>query len=196
VDISLNTQVVCADGPIGRCTHVVVNFRTWRVTHLVVKAKEGFHIETMVPVKRVAKTNPSSIQLNCSERDLAQMAPFTETQWITAGRCSCAHLMDEHLACPDFILVNRQRITPDEVAVHRGTRVEATDGRVGRVEKLRVCPVDWQVTDFVLCQGHLWGQKRVIVPSVEIDRIGKEAVYLKMDKRGIKALPATSVRWP
>jgi len=47
-----------------------------------------------------------------------------------------------------------------------------------------------QITHLVLREGHLWGQKDVAIPVSEIERIGRETVHLKLDKRRVAALPA------
>jgi hypothetical protein len=36
-----------------------------------------------------------------------------------------------------------------------------------------------------------WGQREVTVPANKIDRIGDGVVYLKLDRKGIEALPGT-----
>jgi hypothetical protein len=76
-----------------------------------------------------------------------------------------------------------------EVAIHPGTHVQATDGRVGIVEELIVAPAAEQVTHFVLEEGHLWGKKDVTIPLSAIDRVEGDTVYLNLDKAAIKELP-------
>jgi sporulation protein YlmC with PRC-barrel domain len=76
----------------------------------------------------------------------------------------------------------------------RGARVEATDGRVGRVDEFLIDPENDHITHIVLREGHLWGQRDVSIPVSEIERVEEDAVYLKLSKRKIEALPATPVR--
>jgi sporulation protein YlmC with PRC-barrel domain len=92
------------------------------------------------------------------------------------------------------IPVTHQRIPHGELAVHRGARVEATDGHVGRVDEFLVDPVDTHITHLVLREGHLWGQKDVTIPVSHIDRIEEDTVYLKLDKHNVGALPAIPIR--
>jgi len=96
----------------------------------------------------------------------------------------------------EMIDVKGESIAPDELAVHRGARVEATDGQVGQVDDFLVDTKSGHITHLVLREGHLWGQKDVTIPVAQIDHEEEEAVYLKLDKEAIAALPAIPVqRW-
>ena len=57
-------------------------------------------------------------------------------------------------------------------------------------------PTNGQITHLLLREGHLWGCKEVTIPVSEIERIEGGAVYVKLDKRGIQALPSVQVRRP
>jgi hypothetical protein len=78
--------------------------------------------------------------------------------------------------------------------MHRGARVEATDGHVGRVDEFLVDPMDGHITHLVLREGHLWGEKYVTISVSQIARLEEDAVYLKLDKQSIEALPTISAR--
>jgi PRC-barrel domain len=96
----------------------------------------------------------------------------------------------------ETIEVKGESIPPDELAVHRGARVEATDGQVGQVDDFLVDPGSGCITHLVLREGHLWGQKDVTIPVAQIEHEEENAVYLKLDKQAIAALPAIPVqRW-
>lgn len=83
---------------------------------------------------------------------------------------------------------------PGELALRRGTRVDATDGHVGRVDEFLIDPATGHITHVVLREGHLWGQKDVTIPVSEIDRIEEDTVHLKLDRHSIAALPAIPIR--
>ena len=72
--------------------------------------------------------------------------------------------------------------------------MEATDGRVGHVDEFLIDPKDDHITHIVLREGHLWGQRDVSIPVSEIERVEEDAVYLRISKRKIEALPAIPVR--
>jgi len=96
----------------------------------------------------------------------------------------------------EVIDVKSESIAPAELAVHRGARVEATDGQVGQVDDFLVDTKSGHITHLILREGHLWGQKDVTIPVAQIEREEENAVFLKLDKEAIGALPAIPVqRW-
>ena len=87
-----------------------------------------------------------------------------------------------------------ERIPPGELAVRRGTRVEATDGYVGQVGEFVVEPESGHITHLVLLEGHLWAKKEVTLPLSAIDHSEGDTVYLNLDKKAVEALPTVPVR--
>ena len=84
--------------------------------------------------------------------------------------------------------------------MRRGTRVEATDGYVGHVDEFVVNPENGHITHLVMREGHLWGQKDVIIPLSAMGDPRKESedtVFLKLDKHQIESLPTFPLhrRW-
>ena len=57
-----------------------------------------------------------------------------------------------------------------------------------------VNPATDHISHLVLREGYLWGQREVTISVAEIDRIDEDAVYLKLNKRQVAALPAIPVR--
>jgi len=197
MDIPMDAEVFCTDGLCGRSTYLVIKPKTEEVTHLVVKEGKAPHEEILVPVTAVAATTPDSINLTFTRDELAKLQPFIETEYVkvnipryAGGAYSMAPYAYHE---PELLPVKREAIPVGELAVHRGARVEATDGRVGRVDKFLVDPENDRITHLVLREGHLWGQKDVSIPVSEIKRIEENAIYLKIGKRKIEALPAIRV---
>jgi len=93
--------------------------------------------------------------------------------------------------------VEHKQIPPGELAVQRGTRVEATDGYVGHVDEFVVNPKNHHITHLVMREGHLWGQKDVIIPLSAMVETREDTVFLKLDKHQIESLPTFPVqrRW-
>jgi uncharacterized membrane protein len=73
-------------------------------------------------------------------------------------------------------------------------RVEATDGAVGQVDELVKDPESGDLTHLVLLEGHVFGKTQVTLPISAVDRVEEDTVYLKLDKDGIKRLPAVPVK--
>jgi sporulation protein YlmC with PRC-barrel domain len=207
MDIPINVDVQCADGLCGRLTYVVIHPLTQRVTHLVVREAETPHTERVVPVKLVTETTPNLVRMDCTRDELAKMEPFIETEYIqTKGsgveQLPVGYVPGEYVLWPyvvaeertEYVPVEHKRVPPGELAVRRGARVEATDGRLGQVDEFLVDPTNGHITHLVLREGHLWGQKDVTIPVSQIERIEENVVYLKLDKHSIEALPAIPIR--
>jgi sporulation protein YlmC with PRC-barrel domain len=85
-------------------------------------------------------------------------------------------------------------IPPGELAVRRGARVEATDGRIGRIDEFLVDPESGYITHLCLRESRLRGDTVTCIPVSEIDEIKERIVYLKMDKNTIASLPSVTVK--
>jgi sporulation protein YlmC with PRC-barrel domain len=198
MDIPVNADVYCNDQRCGVSTYLIINPTTKKVTHLVVKEKAFPHIERLVPIDLILETSPHKIQLRCSRNQLEKMESFIETEFI---RTEIPEYVGDQLMRWPYVIpkiekisVEHERIPPGELAVRRGARVEATDGHVGRVDEFLVHPADGHITHLVLREGHLWGQKDVTIPVSQIDHIEEGAVYLKLDKHSVEALPSIPIR--
>jgi sporulation protein YlmC with PRC-barrel domain len=205
MEIPLNARVECSDAVGGRSVYVLINPVVDEVTHLVVRQDSAPHTEYIVPVEKVMDTIADAIQLRCSKAELEQMAPFVKTRYIEkevpasdytySGMYRNSYylpyilpMMTVSVPVPDL------QISPGELAVNRGTHVEATDGYVGKVDEFVVNPENCHITHLVMREGHLWGQKEVIIPLSAIDKAYEETVYLKINKQQIEALPSFPLR--
>jgi sporulation protein YlmC with PRC-barrel domain len=93
--------------------------------------------------------------------------------------------------------VEHEQIPPGELAVRRGTRVEAKDGYVGKVDEFVINPKNGHITHLVMREGHLWGKKDVIIPLSSLGTTLNDTVFLKLDKHQIESLPTFPLkrRW-
>jgi hypothetical protein len=198
MDIPINADVQCADGPCGQSTYVILNPVTQQVTHLVVKESSYPYAERLVSIDQVMETDPRLIRLRCTGHELAAMELFIETEFLPTdiseyGGVSAMmwpYVLSEGMVTP----VEHERIPAGELVVRRGAGVEAADGHAGRVDEFLVDPANGHITHLVLREGHLWGQKDVTIPVAQIDRIEDGSVYLKLDKESIGVLPAIPIR--
>jgi sporulation protein YlmC with PRC-barrel domain len=86
------------------------------------------------------------------------------------------------------------QIPPGELPIQRGTRVEAKDGYVGKVDEFVVNPATGRITYLVMREGHLWGAKNVIIPLSAMDDTGDDTLFLNINKHQIESLPTFAVR--
>ncbi len=207
MEIPLDAQVECTDGVCGRSVVVLINPVNDEVVHLVVEEESNPNTQRIVPVDLITETVANTIRLNCSKADLGKMDPFIKTRFIaetvpdrysgygTYGMMGSYYYMP--FATVDITIyetVEDQQIPLGELAICRGTQVEATDGHVGHVDEFLVNPENSRITHLVMREGHLWGQKDVIIPLSAIDENREDTVFLKLDKEQVEALPTLPVR--
>jgi sporulation protein YlmC with PRC-barrel domain len=207
MEIPLQAQVECEDGVYGRSVFVLINPVLDNVTHLVVKGDSFPYTEYIVPVELVSETIVNTIRLRCSKAELEKMDPFIKTTLIEE-KASGANFgyrgerygMGSYYYLPYVdpemtvqVPVEHRQIPQGELAVRRGTNVEATDGYVGHVDEFVVNPKNGHITHLVMREGHLWGQKEVIIPISAISDTRDDTVFLTLDKQQIESLPTFPV---
>ncbi len=204
IDIPLSAKVECTDGACGESVTVIVDPVARKVTHFVVKDKTSSPaVERLVPVDRVVETTREVIRLNCAREDLAEMEPFVEMQYVRnetpppdLSGVYYSVFMTPYVTSVEarYTPVEVESVPEGELALRRGTLVEATDGYVGKVGELMVDPASGQITHLVLQEGHLWRKKEISVPVSAIDRVFEETVYLNLDKQAVESLPSILVK--
>lgn len=198
IDIPMDAEVRCSDGPCGRSTGVIVDPTNEAITHVVVKEKRRRHAERLIPVDWVVKTTHDEIYLGCTQHELAKEDLFVEEDFVSVEilrYIGAAYMTYPFLTTESRqVKVKHEHVPSGELAVRRGAHVAATDGPVGRVDEFLVDPRSDHITHLVLREAHLWGARDVSIPVSAIDHLEEETVYLKLDKRSIEALPAVPVR--
>ncbi len=198
--LPLNADVHCLDGRCGRSTHIIYNPAIEQVTHVVVEQKETFQGERLVPIGLIKESTPELILLACSKKKVDSLDPFVQTDFVKRE-------VSHYAAAPEFTLLwpyrvpekqivtdKHRQIPPGELAVRRGAKVRATDGRIGHVDEFVVDPNSGYITHLVLREGLPWDKRRVDIPVSEIDRIEEDVVHLNLNKQSVKALPSLPLR--
>lgn len=196
--IPLNTVVKCTDGPAGRSSAVIIDPGRQRLTHIVVKGdKRPWSRGRLVPVERIKESYQELILLNCSRKELAGLEPFIARNYVQkktrpyppayyAGE-GPAYIKAQIF---DVAPAEVERVPPGELAVHQGDSVQASDGWIGRVAKFLVEPAPQRITHLVLRRKHLHGQQELAVPVSAIERIGRDTIYLNIDRQTVQSLSA------
>jgi uncharacterized membrane protein/sporulation protein YlmC with PRC-barrel domain len=206
IDIPLSAKVECVDGLCGVSTAVVVNPVTQDVTHFVVRDETSSSpVERLVPIDQIQDATQTLIRLRCTQAELVNMDPFTETHYILdEHRADYTHwsggeVWQEPYATTEgaaYTAVEEQHVPPGELAVHRGTRVEASDGHIGEVGEFLIDPKSGHVTHLVLQEGHILGKVAVTLPLSTIDHVEEDTVYLKLSREAVESLPAIPIKRP
>jgi sporulation protein YlmC with PRC-barrel domain len=203
MDIPLGVDVHCTDGRCGRSEFIILNPTSEEVTHIVVKEPRPSRLERLVPIDWIANTASDVILLNHSREDFVHLDLFRATDFVYTE--IPLHDTDPRLtALWPYVVPSKRivddsiiRIKPDELAVHKGTAVRATDGQIGRVDEFIVGKKSGMITHMVMREGHLWGRREVSIPMSLIEKIEEDVVYLKVDKKAIEDMPSIQVtrRW-
>lgn len=205
-----NAAVISADGQeIGRIDRVVLNPQTKTVTHLVIRP--GFFTEDkLLPVQLVAVTSRERVMLLEKATDLQDLPLFEEIHFIPAEDTDPdANLVRPfywsprlttgkwgYLGYPLPVEETEPRKTettrniPDNtVALKGGATVISADGQqVGNVERILTQPQGDRATHFVVSQGWLFKERRVI-PISWISTIDEEEVRLFVSADRLGQLP-------
>ncbi len=211
MEIPLEAQVECTGGICGRSVCVLIDPVSDQVTHLVVRETSSKNMEYIVPVNLVSATIADTILLRCSKAELEKMDLFIQTEFVEEkvsnknfGYGAAMYGIGSYYFMPYVtpevtvqVPVEHLQIPPGELAVRRGTRVEAMDGYVGKVDEFVVNSQNGHITYLVMREGHLWGDKNVIIPLSAMSDICEDTVFLKINKHQIESLPTFPVhrRW-
>lgn len=207
MEIPLNAQVECTDGVFGRSESVLINPVIDQVTHVIVAADTSPKTEYLVPVAEVTETLAETIRLRCSKADVEKMDPFIQTRYIEekvpalytnngGGRYGLGpsyYMPYTTLETTVYEKEEIEQIPSGDFTMSRGTEVKSTDGFVGKVDELVINPATGHITHIVMREGHLWGQKDVVIPLSAMLPMGKSSentVFLNISKEQIELLPA------
>jgi sporulation protein YlmC with PRC-barrel domain len=198
----LNAEVHGTDGHFGRSTHLVVNPANEKVTHIVVSGRKTSQQNLMVPARYVKESTPELILLSLTREEIMALEPFHKSYF--SKRKIHRYGSDPRIALLwPYVLPETKVITdhytavpPGALAVRRGARVKATDAFVGQVNEFIVNPETSYISHMVLREGLPWDRKYITIAITEIDHIDEKVVYLKLNKKEVKQLPAIPVRRP
>ncbi len=197
--IPVNGKVVCTDGSEGFVSTVVVDPVQRVLTHVVVKTSRD--TDHLVPLAVIDNADEETVYLNCTVAELESMPTFTELHYIKMDYHDYSMYQSGAYQAPyvsnieeDHVPVAEEQVPPGELAVHRGTKVAATDGNVGELEEFAIDPSTGKVTHFILRKGHLWGKREITIPISAIERMEENTVHLNISKKDIEALPAIKVK--
>ena len=205
MDISIHTEVRCADGLVGKSTHIIVDLVTEQVTHVVVKTKEGGG-EYLVPVDLVRSADREAIQLNCSKDEFGDLNPFHAAYFNRSESYGGPPPLPAEGIPASNTLYHPYRTTETEAeeatvhpstelqAINKGAVVLATDGQVGVVDELVIEPETHRITHFVIREHDLIKKMAVAIPVNEIERVEVNTVFLKINKQEVASLPTVTLK--
>lgn len=196
-ELPFNAKVTCTDGHCGTSVAFTLHPLTRIVSNLVVEDDHGH--QRLVSLNTVNKTSDDDIWLSCTEDELREMELFQTTEFVQRAPQKSGDWAEEDGEWEDGVDVSQFEMTtaygnpiqvelvPEgEIAFHRKTDIEATDGHVGEVERFFVTRETGQITHLVLHKGHLWGKKDIAIPLTAVESVDYDSVYLNVNKKAVE----------
>jgi sporulation protein YlmC with PRC-barrel domain len=205
MDIPMNAKVYCQNKVCGHTQAVILNPVSDVVTHVVVQESKTPRTQRLVPIDMIDASLADKILLKCDDIALQELPAFFEMEYVQANIPRYMQAFDMYYMEPVVVPEKKMaagkhyHVPGNELAVRRGTSVYSADGNVvGKVDEFLVDQDSGQVTHLILREGHLWGQKDVIIPIEEIDKFKESRLRLKLNKDEIGELLAIPVNriWP
>jgi uncharacterized membrane protein len=193
IDLPIGARVSCLDGLCGASEAVIIDPVTLAVTHVVIKLDTFPPRQYLVPLQRVLETTLDHIRLDCPKQALPQLEPFIETEFLSAAAetdqlepsPAWSFAIPPRMKTP----IEHERLSGGELALFRGTLVEATDGSLGQLSAFLLNPGTAQITHLVLFESELAGKRALTLPVSAIEQIVEATIYLKLGKGAIESLP-------
>jgi sporulation protein YlmC with PRC-barrel domain len=190
MDFHLNAHVECTDGRVGHLENIILNPKTEKITYLVVRGNDLQNRERIVPEKLVKEATPDTVRLSIDKERFERMKDFIQEEYIPSNiMLYMADMAGWDAGTPAGVFVEHEAVPAGGMLVHKGAKVFATDGHVGRVDDFLVEKRTGRITHLILLEGHLWGKRDVSIPVSRIDRYEDGDVYLNIDKSGVEGLP-------
>ncbi|MGE5376650.1 MAG: PRC-barrel domain-containing protein [Bacteroidota bacterium] len=199
---------------IGTLSRVVIDPRTRQVSHLVIEKGLLFASDKIVPIDRVALEEEKKIILPASEQNLEDFQDFEEEQYVNLDSSEYPEGEGEGQVetsywyppvnyawwrtgtqmfsppMPLYTIRATQNIPDGTVALEEGAKVVSADNKhVGNIEQLIVDAQDKRVTHFVISEGLLF-KERKLIPVLWIASIGEYQVRLSVNARTLEQVPA------
>jgi hypothetical protein len=198
-NIPLGAKVHCLDQACGESIAVLVDPANQKVTHLVLQDNSLAPEHTrVVPLEQVKDSTPKEIDLACNRETVQGLDPFEVTRTTQVERpMPPAGGADTFTSMPSetTTVESREEVIPEgEIVLHRGSKVEATDGSVGQVDAIYVRPENGEIRNVVTEEGFIWNKKVVMLPRQAIDHMTDNTVYLNIDKHSVHTLPETPLQ--
>jgi sporulation protein YlmC with PRC-barrel domain len=201
-------SVHCAGAVLGELADVVVDPRSRRVTHVVVRPHDAFGAARIAPIELVEPGDGDVLVLRGTPDGFAQLpevsglaylgpgeVPVDDPEWevgistILSMPTSTSAGLDAEMPFDDHVELAYDRVPRGTVELaHNSAVVDSAGRRLGRVDGFTLSD-DGAITHLVLEHGHLWRRRGVTVPVGAIETVGNGVVTLTLDKDELLRLP-------
>ncbi|HEX4691855.1 MAG TPA: PRC-barrel domain-containing protein [Solirubrobacteraceae bacterium] len=190
-------KVRCGGAALGELADVVVDPRTRRITHVVVRPHAAPGLARLAPIDAiepgegdvlVLRGTPAAFEQLPQVSELAYLRlgeqPVDDPDWeigvttVLAMPTLASPGLDADLPFDDHIQLAYDRVPRGTVELaHDASVVDADGRRLGRVEGFEIA-ADGQITDLVVQHGHFWRRRTVTIPVEAIATVDNDLVRL------------------
>ena len=197
-------RVLTLDGKeAGHIERVVIEPKTNKITHLVIRRGLLQKQDKVVPITTVVTGGDGQLSMHVRSDDLELLPDYKEEQYVMADNLekgdppSAVFLYPPYPGGvpgtasygPHYVMKTHLNIPDDTVALKEGAKVIARDDKeVGHVAQVLTSNSADQVTHFLIGKGLLVKEHRLI-PVGWIDRLADDEVYLAIDSSTVERLP-------
>jgi uncharacterized protein YrrD len=198
---------------VGKINRFVLDPVTKEVTHIVIQKGWLLAEDKVVPFRMVSTGPEDQVILDEAVENFDRFPPFEEKHFIRADeeevsstgqntqRNASTYLWypsSINIGYPAYELENpsmmpleiQRNIPSNTIVLREGAKVVSSDGKhVGDVERLFVEPTSKQATHFLISQGLLF-KDRKLVPAHWVKSIDEDKVQLAVTSRLLERLPA------
>jgi uncharacterized protein YrrD len=192
------------DKQVGHLDRVVIDPKTKKATHIVVRKGLIFTEDKVVPINLIASVKGDRVTLREDAGDLEALPKFEERHHVPLDEEERSRIGNAGINVPPYYLYPPygipsylplrpievvQNIPQGTIALKEGAEVTSADGEyVGKVEEVLTSAQVDQVTHFVVSQG-LLTKTRKLIPSTWVSRLEEDKVHLEVNSRLLGELP-------
>lgn len=204
-----------ASEKIGTLNRVVIDPRTREVSDLIVGKGILFRTDKVIPITLVDLDIEDRIVLKKTNQDILEDFPDFETaHYVPSDEPDNPYHAEIDASywyppihpgwatgiysgypypSPQFVLKTEQDIPEGTVALEEGAKVISRDGEhVGNVEQILTESQDNRVTHFVISEGFLL-KERKLVPAVWVTDVAEDEIHLSVESSLFERLPEYQV---
>ena len=202
-DIKLGSSVQCTDGPCGKAINVVLNPATKKVSYIVVEDMNLPDNSTrLVPFNKIQYASQQRIMLNCTKNIVANMPFFNVTEYVAEPSYGRGYYYYPYFYVADdwiwddtiYREIDVSKIPAGEIALSTGMDVQATDGKVGKVNDLVLNSNTGEITHMLIKEPQPWLKREVAIPASAAYSTVGNVIYLKINKKAVAALPTVPLK--
>jgi uncharacterized protein YrrD len=192
------------DKQVGYLDRVVIDLKTKKATHIVVRKGLIFTEDKVVPINFVASVKGDRVTLREDAGDLEALPKFEERHHVPLDDEERSRIGNTGINVPPYYLYPPfgipsylplrsievvQNIPQGTIALKEGAEVTSANGEyVGKVEKVLTNNQADRVTHFVVSHG-LLTKKRKLIPSSWVNRLEEDKVHLEINSHLLGELP-------